>query len=122
MWAFAIIAYPISRVLDYLLGQGHTVQPFLLHNLCAFDLCLLRLAALACHDSGRADMACSTVPLCYYVVTIFLVQVDRKALKEKYHQPTQDSMQGTSLLHGDGDSILTRSCDCNECIACQIAA
>lgn len=26
MWTFAIIAYPISKVLDHLLGQGHTVQ------------------------------------------------------------------------------------------------
>lgn len=26
MWTFAIIAYPISKILDYLLGQEHTVS------------------------------------------------------------------------------------------------
>ncbi len=26
MWTFAVIAYPISKVLDYLLGQEHTVS------------------------------------------------------------------------------------------------
>ena len=31
MWTFAIIAYPISKVLDWLLGQGHTVLPLCSH-------------------------------------------------------------------------------------------
>ena len=26
MWTFAIIAYPISKILDYLLGSEHTVR------------------------------------------------------------------------------------------------
>ena len=26
MWTFAIVAYPISKILDYLLGQEHTVS------------------------------------------------------------------------------------------------
>lgn len=40
MWTFAIIAYPISKVLDHLLGQGHTVQHLCFH----WPFCLAALA------------------------------------------------------------------------------
>ena len=52
MWTFAIIAYPISKVLDHLLGQGHTVQPFAWTRLPV----VLSMAALALSQEGKSNL------------------------------------------------------------------
>lgn len=72
MWAFAIIAYPISRVLDYLLGQGHTVQPFFFRTPCLYWI-------FACNDAWLLLHVTSLVVLVQLgsarVLTPFIVAI-----------------------------------------------
>ena len=55
MWTFAVIAYPISKVLDWLLGQGHTVLPLCSHAIIAW------LNAHSVHSLLSCLLACSLV-------------------------------------------------------------
>ena len=99
----------------------------LLNNLCALNVCLPRLAAIACHGIGRAKMAntqlrAATLPdqsLFNYSFVLLCsnnlpFSTERKALHVQYRQPVQDSTHGRPLLHGDCDSLMPRSFDCNQ--------